>query len=145
MIILTLPADASPQVVAQLEWILNSNAGRVPHLLKLGQGPRLSDGDHQSSVQIKWLLRINLYFLYSLVIPISCIEVEEPNPQLPQGHPVPVVSPPLTDHLPPVRVEPGIPPIHQVLWLLCAWWVHLLQYWQDRRTYFLHKSWTLIS
>ena len=100
MTVLTLPADASPKVVVQLEWILNGNTGGIPHLLKLGEWSRLSDGHNESSIQKEGLFWINFYFLFLLVIPISCIKVEKPNPEFPKGHPVPVVSPPLTDHLP---------------------------------------------
>ena len=42
---LTFPADASPQVVTELKWILDGNARRIPHLFELRQRLRLADRD----------------------------------------------------------------------------------------------------
>ena len=104
---LTFSADASTKVMTQLKWILNSNAGWYPHLFKLGEMSGLSDGHHQF-----------------LVIPGSREKVEEPNPEITHSHSVLTPAWPLADDLP-VGLEPGIPTIHHVLWLVRTR-VHLL-------------------
>ena len=80
---ITFSADSRAQVVGELEGVLDSDAGRDPHLLELGEGPRLSDGDHQL-----------------LVVPVPGEEVQEPDPEV--THQPPVFSParPRLDGLP---------------------------------------------
>ena len=67
----TFSADSCSKIVAQLEGILNGNAGGYPHLLKLGEMPGLSDGHHQP-----------------LVVPAAGEEVEEADPKIPDIPPV---------------------------------------------------------
>ena len=79
----TFSADSRPQVVGKLEGVLDSDAGRDPHLLELGEGPRLSDGDHQL-----------------LVVPVPGEEVQEPDPEVTNQPPVLPPARPRFDGLP---------------------------------------------
>ena len=51
---LTLSGQPSSEVVVEVEWILDGDAGRVPHLLELGQGSKLPHADHQVLVVETW-------------------------------------------------------------------------------------------
>ena len=79
----TFSADARPQVVGELEGVLDGDAGRDPHLLELGEGPRLADGDHQL-----------------LVVPVPGEEVQEPDPEVTHQPPVLPPARPRLDGLP---------------------------------------------
>ena len=80
---ITFSADSRAQVVGKLEWVLDGDAGRGPHLLELGEGPRLSDGDHQL-----------------LVVPVPGEEVQEPDPEVTHQPPVLPPARPSFDGLP---------------------------------------------
>ena len=80
---ITFSADSRAQVVGELEGVLDGDAGRGPHLLELGEGPRLSDGDHQL-----------------LVVPVPGEEVQEPDPEVTNQPPVLSPARPRLDGLP---------------------------------------------
>ena len=114
----TFSADASSEIVAELEWVLDGDTRRDPHFLKFGEVLLLLDGHDQP-----------------LVVPGPGEEVEEADPEV--AHIPPVLAPagPGVDHLP-VGAEPGVPSVHQVLRLVGAS-VELLEDWQHRRRHFL--------
>ena len=63
--------DSNSEIVVQLKWILDGDARRVPHFLKLCEGFQLTDTHNQLPV-----------------IPVTCIETEELDPQLTDTGPV---------------------------------------------------------
>ena len=91
---LTLSADTGPQVMTELKRILDSDAGRDPHLLELGEVLALSDGDHQL-----------------LVVPFPGEEIQKLDPELPNsGFVLPPSRPFLIDTQ--LLTEPGVPAIN---------------------------------
>ena len=80
--------------MTEFKGVLDGDAGRDPHLLKLGQVLALSDTDNQF-----------------LVVPLPGEEIQKVDPQLSNSHLVLSPARPLLID-PPVLTEPGIPPIN---------------------------------
>ena len=122
---LTLSADASPEVVTQLEGILDSDTGGDPHLLKLGQVLALSDTDNQF-----------------LVVPLPGEEIQEVDPELSHtGRVLAPARPRLVDSL--IPAEPGVPPVNHVLRSLSL--IQFLEHGQHGRLNFLNMKTVFIA